>query len=74
MSNLVYLTIGTGVGGGAVVDGRILHGPPTREMGHTRIPVLAQGGSAVPRGLLRGLAMAGPAMAAREGRSGRDRR
>ena len=70
MSNLVYLTIGTGVGGGAVVDGRILHGATHPEMGHTRIPVLAQGGVCPYHGdCFEGLA-SGPAMATREGRSG----
>ena len=34
----VYLTVGTGIGGGAVVDGRVLHGLVHPEMGHLRIP------------------------------------
>lgn len=38
LSSLVYLTIGTGVGGGAVVDGRLVHGLVHPEMGHVRIP------------------------------------
>jgi fructokinase len=38
LSSLVYLTIGTGVGGGAVVDGRLVHGLVHPEMGHMRIP------------------------------------
>lgn len=33
----LYFTIGTGVGGGAVVDGRILHGQSHPEMGHMRL-------------------------------------
>jgi fructokinase len=70
LRNLVYLTIGTGVGGGAVVDGRILHGATHPEMGHTLIPVLAEGGVCPYHGnCLEGLA-AGPALAAREGRPG----
>lgn len=35
--SLVYLTVGTGIGGGAIVDGRILHGLSHPEMGHIRI-------------------------------------
>ena len=35
---LVYLTVGTGIGGGAVIDGRPLHGLVHPEMGHIRIP------------------------------------
>ncbi len=33
----LYFTIGTGVGGGAVIDGRILHGQSHPEMGHMRV-------------------------------------
>ena len=72
LRNLVYLTIGTGVGGGSVIDGRILHGTTHPEMGHTRIPVLAEGGVCPYHGnCFEGLA-AGPAMAAREGRPGQE--
>jgi fructokinase len=35
---LVYVTVGTGIGGGALVDGRPLHGLVHPEMGHIRIP------------------------------------
>lgn len=38
LHTLVYLTIGTGIGGGAVVHGRLLHGLAHPEMGHMRIP------------------------------------
>lgn len=34
----LYLTVGTGVGGGAVVEGRAIHGLVHPEMGHVRIP------------------------------------
>lgn len=34
----LYLTIGTGVGGGAVVCGRLIHGVSHPEMGHIRMP------------------------------------
>ncbi len=34
----LYFTIGTGIGGGAIVDGRILQGLSHPEMGHIRLP------------------------------------
>lgn len=37
-SALLYLTIGTGVGGGFVAGGRLLHGLSHPEMGHIRMP------------------------------------
>jgi fructokinase len=36
--NCVYLTIGTGIGGGAIVEGNIVHGLTHPEMGHIRVP------------------------------------
>lgn len=38
LATLVYVTVGTGIGGGAVVDGRPLHGLVHPEMGHVRVP------------------------------------
>jgi fructokinase len=38
LSDFLYLTVGTGIGGGAVVDGRVVHGMLHPEMGHIRIP------------------------------------
>ncbi len=38
LETFVYLTVGTGIGGGAVVHGRLLHGLLHPEMGHIRIP------------------------------------
>lgn len=38
IANCLYLTIGTGIGGGAIVSGRLLHGLTHPEMGHVRIP------------------------------------
>jgi fructokinase len=36
--NCLYLTIGTGIGGGAIVAGRVLHGLTHPEMGHVHVP------------------------------------
>ncbi|WP_376791950.1 ROK family protein [Thermoflexus sp.] len=38
LETFVYLTVGTGIGGGAIVHGRLLHGALHPEMGHIRIP------------------------------------
>jgi fructokinase len=38
LSDFLYLTVGTGIGGGAVVNGEIVHGLMHPEMGHIRIP------------------------------------
>jgi fructokinase len=38
LDTFCYLTVGTGIGGGAVVDGRLLHGLLHPEFGHVRIP------------------------------------
>jgi len=38
LSDFVYLTVGTGIGGGAIVNGNVLHGLQHPEMGHIRIP------------------------------------
>lgn len=38
LKDAVYITIGTGVGGGALVGGRVAHGLVHPEMGHLRIP------------------------------------
>jgi fructokinase len=38
VSNCLYVTVGTGIGGGAIVSGRVLHGLTHPEMGHIRIP------------------------------------
>jgi fructokinase len=38
LSSLVYYTIGTGIGGGAIVNGEPLHGLSHPEMGHCFIP------------------------------------
>ncbi len=38
VETFIYLTIGTGVGGGAMVRGELLHGLVHPEMGHIRLP------------------------------------
>ena len=72
VSDFVYLTVGTGVGGGALVHGEIVHGLVHPEMGHIRVPHdLAQdpypGRCPYHQDCLEGLA-SGPAMEARWGR------
>jgi fructokinase len=68
---VLYLTIGTGIGGGLVVGGRPVHGLVHPEMGHILIPVAAGGGfpgiCPYHGDCFEGLA-SGPAMAARWGR------
>jgi len=38
LDTFLYMTIGTGIGGGAMVNGELLHGMLHPEMGHIRIP------------------------------------
>jgi fructokinase len=70
---LVYLTIGTGVGGGVMVNGQPLHGLLHPEMGHLQVPVSAREGMVnadcqcpFHDGCLEGY-VSGPAIAARWG-------
>lgn len=37
MQNVVYLTIGTGIGGGGMVNGKLIHGMVHPEMGHIKL-------------------------------------
>jgi len=74
LDTFVYLTVGTGIGGGAMVEGRLLHGLLHPEMGHVRIPHdLGRdsfGGTCPFHGdCLEGLA-SGPAIEARWGKPG----
>jgi fructokinase len=38
IASFIYVTVGAGIGGGAMEDGRLLHGRLHPEMGHVRIP------------------------------------
>jgi fructokinase len=38
LDTFCYLTVGTGVGGGVIVDGRVVHGLLHPEFGHMRVP------------------------------------
>jgi fructokinase len=69
--DFLYLTVGTGIGGGAMVHGNVVHGLLHPEMGHIRIPHdLARdpyrGACPYHQDCLEGLA-SGPAMEARWG-------
>lgn len=70
----LYITVGTGLGGGAIMDGHLLHGRVHPEMGHIRVPHdwqrdPFQGHCPYHGDCLEGLA-AGPAIEARWGRPG----
>ena len=75
LQSFIYLTVGTGVGGGGVINGRPMHGFNHPEMGHMRIPRHPDddfpGGCPFHGGCLEGLA-AGVAIEARWGRRGED--
>lgn len=74
LDTFIYLTIGTGLGGGGMVNGQLIHGLVHPEMGHIRVPHDWQkdpyAGSCPYHGdCLEGLA-AGPALAGRWGQPG----
>jgi fructokinase len=72
VDTFIYLTVGTGLGGGAMVDGRLLHGMVHPEMGHIPVPHDRQadpypGACSYHGDCLEGLS-AGPALEGRWGR------
>lgn len=74
LDTFIYLTVGTGIGGGGMVNGQLVHGLIHPEMGHIRIPHDWQrdpyAGSCPYHGdCFEGLA-AGPALEGRWGRRG----
>ena len=75
LDTIVYLTVGTGIGGGGLAGGRPMHGLLHPEMGHMRISIAPSDtfGGLCPyhRTCLEGMA-AGPAIEARWGRPGED--
>ncbi len=38
LTDFLYITVGTGIGGGALVHGSVIHGHSHPEMGHIRVP------------------------------------
>jgi fructokinase len=66
--SVVYITVGTGIGGGALINGRVVHGILHPEMGHMPIRSMSdfQGICPFHKSCLEGLA-SGPAMQARWG-------
>jgi fructokinase len=73
--DFVYLTVGTGIGGGAMVNGQLVHGKLHTEMGHLRIPREPgddyRGACSWHADCLEGLA-SGPAIEGRWGRPARE--
>jgi len=70
LENVIYLTIGTGIGGGALVNGNLVHGLVHPEMGHIILPIRDDdpyiGGCPYHTNCFEGLAN-GPALEARWG-------
>ena len=60
-NSLVYLTVGTGIGGGAVINGQPLHGNSHPEMGHIIVDEENEGICRIHTNCLEGLA-SGPAI------------
>jgi fructokinase len=75
LESFIYMTVGTGIGGGGVYNGQPMHGLNHPEMGHLRIPRHPAddfpGTCPFHGDCLEGMA-AGPAIEARWGRRGED--
>jgi fructokinase len=75
LSDFIYMTIGTGIGGGVVSGGALVHGAAHPELGHVRIAKEASdsyaGHCPFHGPCFEGLAC-GPALAARWGKSGEE--
>ncbi len=76
VDTFIYLTVGTGIGGGGMVNGRLLHGLAHPEMGHVYVPHDRErdpfaGWCPYHEDCLEGLA-AGPAIEKRWGTSGEE--
>jgi fructokinase len=71
VDDVVYITVGTGIGGGVLIGGRPVHGLMHPEIGHVRVPRADgddyPGGCPYHADCVEGLA-AGPAIVARWGR------
>jgi fructokinase len=71
LSNVAYITIGTGIGAGILSDGRLLHGALHPEVGHFKVPIFPgdefAGVCSFHGNCLEGLA-SGPAITSRWGR------
>jgi fructokinase len=71
LEDFVYVTVGTGIGGGGVVRGKLMHGLVHPEMGHIPMPVLEddrfRGACAIHGRCWEGLC-AGPAIEERAGK------
>lgn len=76
VSDAIYMTVGTGIGGAAMSNGAIVHGLVHTEMGHLLLPkheadLGFDGCCPYHKSCLEGLA-SGPAMAQRWGKPGKD--
>ena len=74
LDQFIYLTIGTGIGGGGIIHGKMMHGLTHPEMGHLRLPQDVQqdpfeGTCPYHGNCLEGLA-SGPAIEKRWGQKG----